>query len=295
MAWIAAIGVSVAGFFGTTMAAGGLASMVIGSVVVGAAVGALYSAVTNGNILEGMLYGAVGGAVLGAGGHALGFGAPSLGGGPAALAGGSAGGDVASLAAAEAASAQGSILTAGAPGATQQVAQNTGAKLFTSESWAAIGALSSMGSAFLKKGNQLDPDAQIAEAEKDRQLQYELAAENNAARIETAKLGADATVAVAEARKEVSLAELDESQRQFDTEFEESKWRDRQDRQEKEDTRLRLHAGIDSASQYVQGNTQTASVVQANAQRRNLPGPVWWDSTARQRQRQQQQQQRQQP
>ena len=69
MAFVAAIGAAVVSAFGATATAG--IAAVVGEAVVGAAVGALYSAVTGGDILKGALFGAIGGAVTGGIGEAL--------------------------------------------------------------------------------------------------------------------------------------------------------------------------------------------------------------------------------
>lgn len=267
MPWIGAIGAAVASVFGASLAAGSLAAMVIGGIVVGAAVGAIYSAVTGGSILKGMLYGAIGGAVVGAGGYALGFGA----------AGGASGG-TASLGAGESLTTVGgetfvksSILGGGTAGGGG--AGGAAGTLFTSEGMGAVGAVASMGSAFLQGGNQLDPDAQIAEREKDRQLQRELAQINASSSGSGAGLQYKAAMARIEADKEMHAKELAFNEEKFTKEFDESQWRYRDEKTEAETARQRFEQGIGEASNYVAGNMK--SVTEVNQDRRTLPAPVW--------------------
>lgn len=69
MTGLGMLGVGVASLFSTTVVAGSLSAIAIGTIsaaVVGAAIGGLTAAVTGGDIGQGMLFGAVGGVAIGA-------------------------------------------------------------------------------------------------------------------------------------------------------------------------------------------------------------------------------------
>ena len=263
MGFLAVIGVAVAGAFGVTAISVGVA-MVIGGVIVGAAVGALYAAVTGGNILKGLLYGAIGGAVVG-GGAAVALGATAA---PGTVAGGYVAGTGQALGTAGA-GATGSASILGGAAATKA------SSLFTASNVQAVGAVASLGSAFLHGGEELDPDAQLAEAEKDRDLQRELSQAKVDAAMGQAELGLEGTMARIASTEKIAGNELEFGKEKFTKEFDESKYRYRDEKAEVEAGRKRFEAGIKDASKYVRGNVKSVSLVETSKQRNNLPSPVW--------------------
>ena len=285
MAWFAGLGVAVVGFFSSTAAAAlstGVA-MAIGGAIVGAGVGALYSLATDGNILEGALYGALGGAAIGYGASALGLGAvaPEM----SAVQYGVSGGQV--LGAQTATNAASSTLT------VSNMAQGAAGSLFTTkEGWGTIGGAMSLGSAFLKGGSQLDPDAALAfkedEAAKDRASAQQIASERNATTLEAASMNLAATRENIASSEKLSFANLEQSKEQYNKEFNESRWRDREDRAEIERGRLRFEAGVAEGSKFVKANTQKVSLVESSRRRKTLPGPSWWNDTGNESTTQQQ-------
>ena len=261
MAWIAAIGfaVGVAATATTT-------AMVVGGMIVGAAVGALYSAVTGGNILKGILYGAIGGAVIGGAGAAMGYGAVA-GVSPAAPAAGGAYGS-------GLAGSTSSIIGVDA-GAGAGAGAASGAGLFTAQGLQAASMVMTAGSAFLQGGAQVDPEAQLAEAEKERQSRERIAAigRGGSTSLEETKLR------IASAEK-VASSDLTENARQFDESLKESVFKDRETRREETAGRERFEAGVLDASKYVKGSTESVTLVESSNQRRNLPPPIWQGASA---------------
>lgn len=274
MAWLGAVGAAVVGYFGTTVLAGSLAAMVVGGIVVGAAAGALYSAVSGGNILKGALYGALGGAVVGAGGWALGFGgagttsaamAPEIG-----AVGNTTVGNMSATLGAEAANT-GAII--GGANTTQA----TAGALFTAEGVQAMGAVASLGSAFMKGGDTLDTDAQLAEAEKDRELRRQESADRIAASDKSSDTSLQQTMAQIASNEKISQAERDLKAEQFTADFD---FRTRQYEEEAalvETGRQRFETGIKEGADYVKSSTPTVSLVEVSEQRKSLPGPSWWE------------------
>lgn len=284
MAWIAGIGAAVAGIF-TAGAVSSLASMVVGGLIVGAAVGGLYSAITGGDILDGVLYGALGGAVLGAGGAALGFGSGTL--------GSVAGGEIAAGAipvgiegSAYGAAAVTELSTSGGIlGGVGAGIKSAGSALFTSEGFGAIGAVSSLGSAFLKGGMESDSiDKQIASSERMQSekldAEREMAAAANETALAQAEMAAESAAANRESQEKLATAELDFSKDKFSKEFGEDQWRDREDRREKKEAKERFEEGLQEASEYVAGNTQVANLVDSSRRRKELPSPAWYERPA---------------
>ena len=269
MAWLGAVGAAVVGYFGVSVAASSLAAMVVGGIVVGAAAGALYSAVSGGNILKGALYGALGGAVVGAGGWALGFGGTGAASATAVPEVGAAG---STTLGAETAST-GAIL-----GGTNTVAAKTTAgALFTAENVQAMGAVASLGSAFMKGGDTLDTDAQLAEAEKDRELRRKESADRVAASEKSSDTSLQQTMAQIASNEKISQAERDLKAEQFTADFD---FRTRQYEEEAalvETGRQRFETGIKEGADYVKSNTPTVSLVEVSEQRKSLPGPSWWE------------------
>ena len=266
--------------------------MVIGGLVVGAAVGGLYAAFTGGNILKGVLYGAVGGAALGAGAYAMGFGGygvastESLGATSVGM----------SENAAAAMAASGSQMTAGmaevssvSGGTGGLIAQGTEKAIsakgwFTAENYLAVGAISNLGSKFLAggaAGDAADADRkqqneqfyEKLKADKEEQEKSLLAQrEMNAAQVEAQMAGIEAQVGTADKNRE-------ENARQFGLEFGESQWRDREGRAETERQRVRVNEGIHGAAAYVAGSTKVVNLVESTLKRKGLPGPSWAGST----------------
>lgn len=280
MAFLGVIGFAL----GVGASAAATSAIVVGGMVVGAAVGALYSAVTGGNILKGVLYGAIGGAVVGAGAAVYsGAMATSIGGEALAAGGGiDATGAIvtssqtAGLAAGEAGLAQAGSLAAAAP-ATGGIFTGGGTLGSTMQGVAAMG---SMGQAFLSGSQQLDPDALLAEKEKDRQLQLELQKlRNDGAAGSTSYAETMARIASAE---KLANADRVESARQFDKKLEESVYKDRTDREDEKEGRERFERGLLEASDYVRGNNQTASIAETSNQRRALPNPIWYGGKSQQ-------------
>lgn len=287
MAFLGVVGFAL----GVGASAAATSAIVVGGMVVGAAVGALYSAVTGGNILKGVLYGAIGGAVVGAGAAVYsGAMATSIGGEALAAGGGiDATGAIvtssqtAGLAAGEAGLAQAGSLAAA--GKLAAAAPATGGGIFTGggtlgSTMQGVAAMGSMGQAFLSGSQQLDPDALLAEKEKDRQLQLELQKlRNDGAAGSTSYAETMARIASAE---KLANADRVESARQFDKKLEESVYKDRTDREDEKEGRERFERGLLEASDYVRGNNQTASIAETSNQRRALPNPIWYGGKSQQ-------------
>lgn len=268
MAWLGAIGAAVVGYFGVSITASSLAAMVVGGIVVGAAAGALYSAVSGGNILKGTLYGALGGAVVGAGGWALGFGGT---GAASATAVPEVGATGSTAIGAETAST-GAIL-----GGTDAATSTTAGTLFTAENVQAMGVVASLGSAFMKGGDTLDTDAQLAEAEKDRELRRQESADRIAASDKSSDTSLQQTMAQIASNEKISQAERDLKAEQFTADFD---FRTRQYEEEAalvETGRQRFETGIKEGADYVKSSTPTVSLVEVSEQRKSLPGPSWWE------------------
>ncbi len=270
--WLGAIGGAVIAAFGGTAAVGGLAAMVVGGAIVGAAVGALYQAFTGGNILKGVLYGAIGGAVIGAGAAALGFGsagsAAGSGAGGAAGSGAGAGatgtaGNTGILGTAE----SGSTTSLGSYGAVSaKVAPEAAPSLWTTGASYA-GAVASLGSAFLKGGAVGEnTDKQIAAQEK-------ISREQNAAALQRAELVAAASRSNADLAQKTARERLVFDKNRFEQTFTEQKFQSRETRRLRELARTRNEAGILAASKYVGAKTPT--VVQVHQARKKLPFPSW--------------------
>ena len=294
MPFLAPIGVAVSGaFIGATAAAGlsALTTMVIGGLVVGAAVGGLYSAFTGGNILKGVLYGAVGGAALGAGAYAMGFGGYGVV-STESLAGATSVGMGENVTGAMAAAqmSTGATEISGVSGGTGGLIAEGGEKAisakgwFTAENYLAVGAISNLGSKFLA-GGQAGEEAGANRAESARQFDEKLKAdremqeksllaqrEMNAAQVEAQMAGIEAQVGTADKNRE-------ENARQFGLEFGESQWRDREGRAETERQRVRVNEGIHGAAAYVAGSTKVVNLVESTLKRKGLPGPSWAGST----------------
>jgi hypothetical protein len=242
--------------------------MVVGGIVVGAAAGALYSAVSGGNILKGTLYGALGGAVVGAGGWALGFGGT---GAASATAVPEVGATGSTAIGAETAST-GAIL-----GGTDAATSTTAGTLFTAENVQAMGVVASLGSAFMKGGDTLDTDAQLAEAEKDRELRRQESADRIAASDKSSDTSLQQTMAQIASNEKISQAERDLKAEQFTADFD---FRTRQYEEEAalvETGRQRFETGIKEGADYVKSSTPTVSLVEVSEQRKSLPGPSWWE------------------
>ena len=290
MPWIAGIGVAVAGAFGATIATTGLAAMVIGGAVVGAAVGGLYSAITGGDILQGVLFGAVGGAVVGFGGHAIGYsgygvvGSESLASpiSGATSFGASEGAAMAAQTAATEVSTTGGILG----GITKEATKTGFGALFTTEGMAATGMVASLGSAFLQGGAGSDiAESKIASDEKmqSERLAHdkELAAANNETQLAAAEIARAAGDARNKSAEKMAAADLDFNKNKFSQEFSEDQWRDRKDREEKATAKQEFQTGLEQASQYVAGNTQVVGLVETSRRRKSLPSPAWYAQSAK--------------
>jgi len=284
MPWLAGIGVAVAGAFGASVAATSLTAMVVGGMVVGAAVGGLYAAVTGGNILKGVLYGAVGGAVVGGGAYAMGYGGYGVVSSesmavPISGATSVGAGENAAMAAAEA-SQSGGILGGGGGVATKTTAEE-GFKLFSAEGMYATGAASSLGGAFLKGGAEGDAnDKSIAASERMQSEKLaadkEIAKANNEAALAQAEIAAGSADARNKSAEKMAAADLEFNKEKFSKEFSESQWRDRTDREEKETARQRFETGLGEASKYVAGNTKVVNLVESSRRRKQLPSPAWY-------------------
>lgn len=255
MPWLAAVGVWV----GISATAVGLAT-VVGGIIVGAAIGALYSVVTGGDILKGILYGAIGGAVVGGAGAALGLGGATGAGGAATAEAGVAGTTVGSTAA-----ELGGTLTA-----AEISTAGTSASLFSAEGLGAAASMMSVGSAFMAGGQKLDPDAQMALAREKMASDERIAAMSGSGStsLEETKLR------IASGEK-LAASDLLENARQFDESLQERIFEDRETRKEEEEARGRFEVGILEASEYIKGATETVSAVESSSQRRDLPTPVW--------------------
>jgi len=286
MPWLAGIGVAVAGAFGASVAATSLTAMVVGGMVVGAAVGGLYAAVTGGNILKGVLYGAVGGAVVGGGAYAMGYGGYGVVSSesmavPISGATSVGAGENAAMAAAEASQSGGILGSVGGGGEITKTTAGEGFKLFSSEGMYATGAISSLGGAFLKGGAEGDAAEKSIEAS-ERMQSEKLAADKEIAKAanETALAQAEIAAGSADARnksaEKMAAADLEFNKEKFSKEFSESQWRDRTDREEKETARQRFETGLGEASKYVAGNTKVVTLVESSRRRKQLPSPAWY-------------------
>lgn len=292
MPWIGALGAVVVG---ATEA--GIGSFLVGGLIVGAAVGGLYSAVSGGDILKGVLYGAVGGAVLGAGGAAaagLSWGETAAGG----LAGSSvSGSSPLSLEGAssgfwgsdyvEAAGAEHSVDGSGILGA----GSSKGGSLFTAlglKDMAGYGGVAQLGAAFLS-GSQSGKNADtLAQIEREKIASQErITSENNARMLEATGLQVGAQNASTQANKELGFAKLAQDSDQFNKSFTESQWQDRENRKEKKDLIDSNTRNTIGAANYAAGNTQTADIVETNRRRRDLSAPSWYDQNANQANQQQ--------
>jgi len=288
MPFLAPIGIAVAGAFGVGLAATGISAMVIGGLVVGAAVGGLYSAFTGGNILKGVLYGAVGGAALGAGAYAMGFGGYGVV-STESLAGGTSvgmGENVTGAMAAAKSATEVSSVSGGTGGLIAEGGERAiSAKgWFTAENYLAVGAISNLGSKFLAggaAGDAADADRKqqneqfYKKLEADKKMQEEsllAQREMNAAQVEAQLEGISAQERTADKNR-------DENARQFGLEFGESQWRDREGRAEVERQRVRVNEGIHGAAAYVAGSTKVVNLVESTLKRKGLPGPSWAGST----------------
>ena len=288
MPFLAPIGIAVAGAFGVGLAATGISAMVIGGLVVGAAVGGLYSAFTGGNILKGVLYGAVGGAALGAGAYAMGFGGYGVV-STESLAGGTSvgmGENVTGAMAAAKSATEVSSVSGGTGGLIAEGGERAiSAKgWFTAENYLAVGAISNLGSKFLAggaAGDAADADRKqqneqfYKKLEADKKMQEEsllAQREMNAAQVEAQLEGISAQERTADKNR-------DENARQFGLEFGESQWRDREGRAETERQRVRVNEGIHGAAAYVAGSTKVVNLVESTLKRKGLPGPSWAGST----------------
>jgi hypothetical protein len=250
--------------------------MVIGGIVVGAAIGGLYSAITGGSILKGVLYGAVGGAVIGAGGYALGFAGSSTTGSTLGSAGLGAGSPttVGNLSATyfTETSATGGVLAG-------EAAKDAGS-LFTSGWVSNIGAVASLGSAFLKGGMDSDnTEKTLAAQERMQDKELTAAAERTKAQNEAQLAAAEIARAASDARnksaEKMAAEELAFGKEKFNQEFEESQWRDRTDREEKETARVRFENSVLEASEYVAGNSKVVDLVDVRRRRKLLARPIW--------------------
>lgn len=294
MGWIAGLGAAVVGFFSTTAAAFTGVTMAVGGAIVGAGIGALYSAVTGGDILQGALFGVVGGAVVGFGASLAGFGAAPSVGQTAGAAAGTAATVEYGVTGGQALGTGTSILGSSA-GSTFSFANTAGSLFGTKEGWAAVGGVASLGSAFLKGGAQLDPDAVLAhnedEAAKNRASAEKIASDRNEATLGAAAIGLQGTREQIASNEKQASEQLAFAKEKFKTEFEEDQWRDRDDREEVKRGRERFEAGVKEASKYVTSNTQTVSLVESSRRRKNLPGPSWWTTNNQQQQPEENQQQ----
>ena len=287
MAWIAGIGIAVSAAFGAT-AVSGLTAMVVGGVVVGAAVGGLYSAVTGGNILKGVLYGAVGGAVVGAGGYALGFGEVAAGGGTMGAATTASGSQLSGTLGAEELGAQlggAEISISGGIGSGATGGEGFGAALFTKDGIGFLGGAASLGAAFLNGGaagdlgkDQIESNEKIT-SEK-LAAEKEMAAANNKTALAVAGMQAESAARARESQERIAANELAFGKEKFGKEFDESQWRDRDDRKTVETAKREFAEGITEASKYVAGSTQVVSLVESNRRRNELPSPSWYDRNA---------------
>jgi hypothetical protein len=275
MAWVGALGASVLTFFGGSGAVG-LGSFLVGGAIVGAATGALYSAVTGGNIGKGVLYGALGGAALAYGGASLaGY---SWGGGATTASGVSIpatahGGTISQN--------MSGILASGAPSpaVANALTPTTGgamAKLFTGQSFQGLGNVSSLGAAFLyggQMGADREAEAELRKeelAEKKRQFNQQLS---------ESKRQADQSYAASMERikssEDVAANELSERARQFDEQFGFEKYKYEDIKAEEAARREAREQGILDAAEYIRGEQKTATVSGGRG-RRQLPGPVWY-------------------
>lgn len=288
MPWLGGIGAAVAAFVGISVAAASVTAVVIGGIVVGAAVGGLYAAVTGGDILKGVLYGAVGGAVVGFGGVALGFAGPVTAAGGAGFAPTTAGGLTGSLATeAEVAGAVGTATTeVSVTGGILGGAPAAGGSLFTTEGLMMTQAVGSLGSAFLQAVAMGDAaEGQIASNEKMQSERLaadkELAEAGNATQLQAAEIARAAGDARNKSAEKMAAADLDFNKNKFSQEFTEDQWRDRTDREEKATAKQQFQSGLEQASQYVAGNTQTVGLVESSRRRKALPSPAWYAQSAK--------------
>lgn len=251
MAWFATIGVAVAAYVGVTITSTFIATL-IGGAIVGAAVGALYSAFTGGNILKGALYGALGGSVIAGGGYLAG----------------------------EAFSGIGSGVNLAND--TLAGTQTIGGGLFTaSTSSSFITAAASLGSSFLKggaEGSNLDKKIEADKATSLAQIasNEKIAAENRDAAIAQAEIAAGGANERQASAERIANAEREFLKDKFEKEFEETKFQDRKNREEKEQARLRSEQGITEGSAYVAGHTSTVSPLEVNKRRKALLSPDWY-------------------
>ena len=262
--WLGAIGAAVIGAFGTTVAVTGLAAMVVGGAIVGAAVGALYQAFTGGNILKGVLYGAIGGATLGAGASLLGVGSAAGATGAGGVSAGTGGAATGGAATGAGSGILGS--TGGAAGAGE--AASSAALWKTGIETA--GVAMSLGSAFLKGG--LQPDS-AEQQQKNLEMQQKIARERNEALLKQAELSASTTKATADLAQKTAAERLAFDKSRFSQDFAERKYQYRNINQRADQARQRNEAGILSLSKNIK--TPTVRLAQVNRARAALPFPTW--------------------
>lgn len=289
MPWIAAIGAAVCAYVGVA-AVSTMVAMVVGGAIVGAAVGALYTAVKGGNLGKNVLYGAIGGAVVGAGGAALGYGeaASATATSTTSTGLGTAGSGV---------TAESTTITTGAgnlaaPAATTtagSTAGSTASELFaSSQEWMGIGAVANMlggflsGSDKMSASQQLDAqkeqlDAQLAANKEnlDKQLaaQRDIASSNNATTEE--KIANDLAV---------STAQLKQAQDQFNSTMDWNKFQYSDTNARTDKTKADNNAAITDASQYIQDSSKSPTVTQTNSRRKQLASPIWGNADQAQQQ-----------
>jgi len=271
MPWFAGIGVAVAAAVGTTIAVTSITAIVVGVVataVVGAAVGALYAGVTGGSIGKGALWGAFGALAIVGGGSVLSS-LGAFGGGTAAA--GTTGG--------YAVGANGPILTGGA--AVEGGAAAAGGGIFTASNMIGMATIaSSMGSAFLKgDAEQTNADhaiqAQKEMAASSQENAAAIAAANREAALQQARIAAESDAARSASAERMSAADRAARKEQFNQEFQESIFRDRETRKEEADKLKKIEEGTVAGAQYAAGHTVTISPVEANRKRKDLLRPSW--------------------
>ena len=288
MPWIGVAGAAIAGAVGASVAATAVSAYVIGGIVIGAVVGAVYQGVTDGNILKGMLYGAIGGAAVGGAGYALYGGAAAAGAaGGAGGAGGTAGSIGVGMGSASLGTTSGlaggtTISTAGlASGSQLAVGVGTGASTASSgflsslSTTSTIGSMASLGKEFLAGGmsgqDEVDKDwerekmdRQSAENAKELENRLKIAGLQRGGAGNSAALQYKAASEQLAFEKQKFREEFDEQKRQFDV-----------NRGDELGAKERFQKSVEQGGAYAAGQAQTVSLVEINRQRKELPAPPW--------------------
>lgn len=251
MAFVAAIGAAVVSAFGATATAG--VAAVVGNAVVGAAVGALYSAVTDGDILKGTLFGAIGGAVTGGIGEAL-----NLTGSAAAVSE-----EMASAASGAGGSAM-EVAADSALGIGGEAAVNTAAPAYTSGLMGTNLVSQPVQSSLISSSALVQPNLVTAQTVQPSLVDSFFKSTAQSAGNNIFSLGAAFLNAGAGDDR------TEEFKRQYD-----------EDRKNELSDREAFSRSTQSAAQYAAGAAQSATLSEINKMRLELPAPVW--STGKQR------------